>query len=88
VRSNKALGASNPLLQRIVIRVQIQNHNIAITGRAEQIDSILIGLELDLEFLAERGAEKRVERPVFRIKPDLDHCWIRSLTLPRLDRLQ
>jgi hypothetical protein len=32
--------------------MQIQNHDIAIAGRAEQIHPILIRLEQDLEFLA------------------------------------
>jgi hypothetical protein len=70
-----------------MIRIQIQNHNIAIAGSTKQIDSILIRLHLDFEFLAERRAEKRVERSVFRKKPDLDHCWTRSLTVLRPRRL-
>jgi hypothetical protein len=71
-----------------MIRIQIENHNIAIAGGAEQINPILICLKLDFEFLAERGGEKRMERPVFRIKPDLDHYLTRSLTVPRLRRFQ
>jgi hypothetical protein len=52
VGGNEALGAANPLLQRIMIGIQIENHDIAIASSAEEIDPILIRLDLDLEFLA------------------------------------
>jgi hypothetical protein len=47
--------------------MQIQNHNIAISGSPEQIHAILIRLQKDLEVLSESRGEERVERTVFRI---------------------
>jgi hypothetical protein len=50
-----------------MIRIQIQNHDIAISGSPEQIQTILIWLQEDLEVLSERRGKQRVERTVFRI---------------------
>jgi len=41
---DEALCAADPILQRVVIRRQVENHDIAIAGRAEQIHPILICL--------------------------------------------
>jgi hypothetical protein len=60
--------------------MQIQNHDIAVPGGAKQIHSILIRLQDNIELLPESRGKQRVERPVFRIQSDLDHCWTRSLT--------
>jgi hypothetical protein len=47
--------------------MKVENHDIAIAGGAQQIDSILIRLKENFELLAEGRREEGVERPVFRI---------------------
>jgi hypothetical protein len=47
--------------------MQIQNHDIAISGSPEQIHAILIRLQVDLEVLSESRGKQRVERAIFRI---------------------
>jgi hypothetical protein len=64
-----------------VIRVEIQNHDIAAFGRQEVVHPFLIRLQQDLELLPKDGRKKWAKRAVFRIKSDLDHEWATSLTM-------
>jgi hypothetical protein len=60
--------------------MQIQNHDIAISGGAQNSHPVFIQLLKDLEFLPQSGREQRVERSIFRIQPDFDHRWTRTQT--------
>ena len=65
MRGNQTLGTPDAILQRVMIRLQIQNHDVAVAGSAEQIHSIFIRLQEDFEFLPEGRGKQRMERPVF-----------------------
>ena len=64
-----------------MIRMQVQNHDIAISGGAQNTHPVFIRLQKDLEFLPQGGREQRVERSVFRIQPDFDHRWTCTSTI-------
>jgi hypothetical protein len=50
-----------------MIRMQVQNHDIAISGGAQNTHPVFIRLLKDLEFFSQGGREQRVQRSVFRI---------------------
>jgi hypothetical protein len=56
-----------------MIRIQVQNHDIAITVRDQVIHAFLIRFEQNLEILPEDRGKKRVQRAIFRVQSDPDH---------------
>ena len=67
LRRNQAPGTTEPLLQRIMIGVEVQNHDIAAPGQQKVVHPFLVRLQKNLEVFSKRGGKKRVQRAIFRI---------------------
>ena len=61
------------VLQRVLVRVQIEDHDIAGPGGDERVHSFPIRLKQDLEVLTKGRRKKRVQRAIFRIQSDSGH---------------
>jgi hypothetical protein len=66
-------AAGNPLVNRVAIGVQVENHDIASLCREHLRDSLLVRFEENLKFLTQGRRKKRLQFMVFGENPNPHH---------------
>lgn len=67
------MGAMKAGLQRALLRIEIEDHDVAAASGSKTIHSVSIRLEQDLEILSKSRRKKGVQGSVFREQSNFRH---------------